>query len=713
MADAPHAAVAVDDATWVTLDRDFARFFGLRWRTPRSEQPGRSGLSDLARHRVRRCESCEWDEYREHSTPVSPVSRKRAKKRPPKSAHSSRPTPKRDTAGQATLDTVLGDLEHSLEPTLSSEDPFDAEIFLAELIGSMRGIEDTDPGAPVDTVDAVIDGLALRRTRAAVAALVALAQIAPAESSRARAEHRLDELPLRNMARPAWDDAIAAWVPGRVRGIADAYGDQATLVIEFSGLGRAHALVALVDFSHLGVWCPDVFFVDDVVALRVALSTQAANEEGSRLFRLDLEAARFLIDRGLEATAMTRDPHLGESFDDMHALALARVRLLPAAGAATATATATPEVRAMLTAAGLHTPSALGDLAVAGQSDREVIVQRFLASAPAAALIGAAPDTIDFLAHALVDFGCDYDDGRPLRVSPIKLANFLQRWLPRKVSLDVADKAAVPAVIDAWVDFAVGESSLSPVAVRALRAQMPDVLADFKVAYDDPANFGPARALVEGIGKVASLDELQTVMAGRVAEHNAQLATGWTYELRVDIVGAKPPIWRRLELPATTTLAQLHHVLQIAFGWQDGHLHEFTVGRTHYGVPDAGLMRPRHDEGRANLSQLLERPGEHLDYLYDFGDSWAHRVVLERIDFNSSTVAVCTGGRRAGPVEDSGGIWGYQHLCAALADPTHPDHAERAEWAGYAPGAVAFDPATFDPATVTAALVHLPLETAS
>ena len=37
VADAQHAAVAVEHgATWVTLDRDFARFPGLRWRSPLS-----------------------------------------------------------------------------------------------------------------------------------------------------------------------------------------------------------------------------------------------------------------------------------------------------------------------------------------------------------------------------------------------------------------------------------------------------------------------------------------------------------------------------------------------------------------------------------------------------------------------------------------------------------------------------------------------------
>lgn len=36
VADAAHAATAMEaGATWVTFDRDFARFQGLRWRTPK------------------------------------------------------------------------------------------------------------------------------------------------------------------------------------------------------------------------------------------------------------------------------------------------------------------------------------------------------------------------------------------------------------------------------------------------------------------------------------------------------------------------------------------------------------------------------------------------------------------------------------------------------------------------------------------------------
>ena len=38
------------------------------------------------------------------------------------------------------------------------------------------------------------------------------------------------------------------------------------------------------------------------------------------------------------------------------------------------------------------------------------------------------------------------------------------------------------------------------------------------------------------------------------------------YQIKVTLLGTKPPIWRRLQVPANLTLAQLHDLLQIAMG---------------------------------------------------------------------------------------------------------------------------------------------------
>ena len=85
------------------------------------------------------------------------------------------------------------------------------------------------------------------------------------------------------------------------------------------------------------------------------------------------------------------------------------------------------------------------------------------------------------------------------------------------------------------------------------------------------------------------------------------------YQIKVTLLGTKPPIWRRLLVPADVTLAQLHNVLQIAMGWEDGHMHEFRVGQRRFGQPEpadpfmrmpaqkasAPLVSPLSSEGRA------------------------------------------------------------------------------------------------------------------
>lgn len=38
-----------------------------------------------------------------------------------------------------------------------------------------------------------------------------------------------------------------------------------------------------------------------------------------------------------------------------------------------------------------------------------------------------------------------------------------------------------------------------------------------------------------------------------------------------------PLIWRRLRVTGSTTLAELHQILQTAFGWDDDYLHAFTI----------------------------------------------------------------------------------------------------------------------------------------
>ncbi|HET6604135.1 MAG TPA: plasmid pRiA4b ORF-3 family protein [Xanthomonadaceae bacterium] len=184
-------------------------------------------------------------------------------------------------------------------------------------------------------------------------------------------------------------------------------------------------------------------------------------------------------------------------------------------------------------------------------------------------------------------------------------------------------------------------------------------------------------------------------------------ATKMHYQLKATLNGIRPPIWRRILVPHDITLAALHEVLQIAFGWTDSHLHEFTAGDTLYGQSDPDCGTVRKDEHRARLHRVLTAPGARMTYTYDFGDDWEHTIVLEKVltpDPQDAGTAFCSAGARACPPEDCGGPWGYEELLAALRDPKHPEHQQMREWL-----VEDFDPESFDAQEVNELLAELQL----
>ncbi len=93
------------------------------------------------------------------------------------------------------------------------------------------------------------------------------------------------------------------------------------------------------------------------------------------------------------------------------------------------------------------------------------------------------------------------------------------------------------------------------------------------------------------------------------------------------------------------------------------------------------------------LSRVLQEPRDKIIYEYDFGDSWEHELLLEKVLAPDPAVRypICVTGKRACPPEDCGGIWGYAELLEALSSPNHPEHVSMREWAGDD-----FDPEAFD-----------------
>ena len=151
-------------------------------------------------------------------------------------------------------------------------------------------------------------------------------------------------------------------------------------------------------------------------------------------------------------------------------------------------------------------------------------------------------------------------------------------------------------------------------------------------------------------------------------------------------------------------LDALHRLIQVVMGWEDSHLHMFSKGGRHYSSPspwgnDFGMPgTPRDlDARKCRINQLLKREKDWMTYMYDFGDSWEHKITLQKILPYDRTVRLpaCTGGRRRCPPEDCGGVWGYYEMLETLKDPNAPDHEDFKEWIGGD-----FDPGVFSPRAV-------------
>ena len=137
----------------------------------------------------------------------------------------------------------------------------------------------------------------------------------------------------------------------------------------------------------------------------------------------------------------------------------------------------------------------------------------------------------------------------------------------------------------------------------------------------------------------------------------AFLATGATptsartAQLKISLDRMRPPVWRRVLLPAAAPLSLLHEVIQIVMHWDGDHLHQFTIGRNRYGDP---FRTPElADEERLRLGAAFATT-DTITYRYDFGDCWDHTVRCEKVldPPTDAAVPVCVTGRGDAPVED-------------------------------------------------------------
>lgn len=175
-----------------------------------------------------------------------------------------------------------------------------------------------------------------------------------------------------------------------------------------------------------------------------------------------------------------------------------------------------------------------------------------------------------------------------------------------------------------------------------------------------------------------------------------------TFQFKIQILEiAKPSVWRRIVVDADTTFEEFHEIIQYAFGWEFSHLYLFSEKGYYspFQIQDPDLatydLEEVGDSTKIKLKDIFKKEKQTYIYIYDFGDSWEHKITLEKISDTPITFPVCTAGKGKNPPEDCGGVWAYQGLKEAINDPEHPDHEEFRDWLGLEDEQV-WDPKEFD-----------------
>ncbi|MDN5303948.1 MAG: hypothetical protein PWP46_827 [Fusobacteriaceae bacterium] len=142
------------------------------------------------------------------------------------------------------------------------------------------------------------------------------------------------------------------------------------------------------------------------------------------------------------------------------------------------------------------------------------------------------------------------------------------------------------------------------------------------------------------------------------------------FQFRIDIKGAKPPIWRRVQVKENITFEEFHYIIQNCFEWMNTHLHQFYLDEDSI-ITDTEnefyeqVYPNEYNETKIKLNDVFKNEGDKLEYEYDFGDSWVHVIKLESIleEKKGQYYPYMLAGRRTAPFEDCGGIWGWEDIC--------------------------------------------------
>lgn len=154
-------------------------------------------------------------------------------------------------------------------------------------------------------------------------------------------------------------------------------------------------------------------------------------------------------------------------------------------------------------------------------------------------------------------------------------------------------------------------------------------------------------------------------------------------QLKIELKGSKPLIWRRLQVPNNITFNRLHKILNTAMGWYESHLYLFELADFRIGDKEWDDSGDWLSDKKVKLSEMIQNAKTFV-YLYDFGDGWQHKIKIEKIleVDTDQKYPVCIGGANNCPPEDCGGLGGFEDFKTIITDKNHPEYGHLFEWYG-------------------------------
>ena len=156
-------------------------------------------------------------------------------------------------------------------------------------------------------------------------------------------------------------------------------------------------------------------------------------------------------------------------------------------------------------------------------------------------------------------------------------------------------------------------------------------------------------------------------------------------ELKITLLGTKPKVYRTIQIEQTRTFFELHAAIQIAFGWENSHLHVFHINDKEIGMSEFDEFEDQNtlEEKEIRLIETNLSEKQKFYYIYDFGDYWEHEIeVVKFIEPRNTFFPKCIRGARNRPPEDCGGVPGFEEFKEIMGNRKHPEFKEMKTWYG-------------------------------